>query len=298
MLDPEFEAFQAGQSQLPFPEGPILNQAPFPHTAYAPHQHLQQSGSPAWANDFQRMSLSNPAPQLQQQNQSQQSQQAQQDGWHQEFAQQRRQQMGVSSQNSLGYNVPLERLSSLAQMPQMSQGLYMPQNPQMYQSRPLALVPDQAQHQVQPTQADVFDEEAFARAFDEAAKSEFATEQSMGHDQSLELGQDVLLNRSAENLMGSDVPDTQNRIGADLIHDPDQPNLNETIQQNDPDALARTAGQLLNSVKDNQSDKFQNSTFLELMRQLRDKEVMVDGDKIVDVHTHSEPPQRNVGAGP
>ncbi|KAL9052761.1 MAG: hypothetical protein Q9162_005181 [Coniocarpon cinnabarinum] len=47
--------------------------------------------------------------------------------------------------------------------------------------------------------------------------------------------------------------------------------------------LAHTAAVLLHSVSDNQSPKFQNSTFLCFMRQLRDHEVKVDGDKVVDV---------------
>ena len=50
------------------------------------------------------------------------------------------------------------------------------------------------------------------------------------------------------------------------------------------DDLARTAGQLLNSVKDNDSDKFQNSVFLQLMCQLRDKEVVLEGDQIKPAH--------------
>jgi hypothetical protein len=58
----------------------------------------------------------------------------------------------------------------------------------------------------------------------------------------------------------------------------------EQPQRNDDDdEMAATAGQLLNSVADNTSEKFQNSQFLELMRRLRDREVRVEGDKMVDV---------------
>ena len=53
--------------------------------------------------------------------------------------------------------------------------------------------------------------------------------------------------------------------------------------QDDADALAATATQLLENVKDEPSRKFQESSFLSLMRQLRDREVHVEGDKIVDV---------------
>lgn len=54
------------------------------------------------------------------------------------------------------------------------------------------------------------------------------------------------------------------------------------------DALARTAGALLDSVQTNErqqtavNDKFANSTFLDLMRKLRDGEVAVEGDKVVE----------------
>ena len=53
--------------------------------------------------------------------------------------------------------------------------------------------------------------------------------------------------------------------------------------QDDADALAETATQLLENVKDERSTKFQQSNFLSLMRQLRNREVHVEGDKIVDV---------------
>lgn len=51
----------------------------------------------------------------------------------------------------------------------------------------------------------------------------------------------------------------------------------------DSDELARTAAQLLDSLSGNQSQKFQESTFLALMRRLRDREVKVEGDKMVEV---------------
>lgn len=52
---------------------------------------------------------------------------------------------------------------------------------------------------------------------------------------------------------------------------------------NDDDEMAATAGRLLERVADNTSEKFQNSQFLELMRRLRDREVRVEGDKMVEV---------------
>ena len=48
------------------------------------------------------------------------------------------------------------------------------------------------------------------------------------------------------------------------------------------DALAETAAKVLDSVADNTSQKFRQSAFLGLMRKLRDGEVFVKGDDIVD----------------
>ena len=56
----------------------------------------------------------------------------------------------------------------------------------------------------------------------------------------------------------------------------------DEMQRND-DALAQTAGELLDKVADNQSTKFQKSSFLDLMRRLRDREARVEGEKIVEV---------------
>jgi hypothetical protein len=56
-------------------------------------------------------------------------------------------------------------------------------------------------------------------------------------------------------------------------------------QTNTHDEMAATAGKLLERVADNTSDKFKNSQFLQLMRRLRDREVRVEDDKIVDVNT-------------
>lgn len=58
----------------------------------------------------------------------------------------------------------------------------------------------------------------------------------------------------------------------------------EQPQRNDDDEMAATAGRLLEKVADNTSEKFQNSQFLELMRRLRDREVRVEEDKIVEVN--------------
>lgn len=59
----------------------------------------------------------------------------------------------------------------------------------------------------------------------------------------------------------------------------------EQPKMNDEDEMAATAGRLLERVADNTSEKFQNSQFLSLMRRLRDREVRVEGDKMVETNT-------------
>ena len=53
--------------------------------------------------------------------------------------------------------------------------------------------------------------------------------------------------------------------------------------------MAETAARLLERVADNTSEKFQNSQFLGLMRRLRDREVRVQEDKIVEVDQTPQP---------
>jgi hypothetical protein len=147
--------------------------------------------------------------------------------------------------------------------------------------------------QKQPAEA--FDEEAFARAFEEAAQAEMANkeaerqqesnqqESNQAQHENVELGQDIMINESAERLLATTEEGLldQEPIGADTIQDPATQDPKVALEENNPDALARTAGQLLDSVRHDQSAKFQNSQFLELMRQFRDKEATVQGDRIV-----------------
>ncbi|GLB37597.1 putative tetratricopeptide repeat [Lyophyllum shimeji] len=50
----------------------------------------------------------------------------------------------------------------------------------------------------------------------------------------------------------------------------------------DTDELARTAGLLLDNVKHEQNPKFQNSQFMNLMRKLRDRDIIVEGNQMVE----------------
>lgn len=54
------------------------------------------------------------------------------------------------------------------------------------------------------------------------------------------------------------------------------------VANNDNEALARTAAMLLDSVDTESNPKFKNSQFMNLMRKLRDSEVAIEGDKMVE----------------
>ena len=54
-----------------------------------------------------------------------------------------------------------------------------------------------------------------------------------------------------------------------------------SIHVHDGDELARTAGLLVETVQHEENPKFKNSQFLGLMRQLRDREMVVEGNQMV-----------------
>ena len=80
-------------------------------------------------------------------------------------------------------------------------------------------------------------------------------------------------------------PSEENRIRSDTILTEASKDEQKHTGKDDADELARTAGQLLDNVIHEQSQKFQDSSFLSLMRQIRDREVHIEGDKLVNVST-------------
>ncbi|CAD0095071.1 unnamed protein product [Aureobasidium vineae] len=83
-----------------------------------------------------------------------------------------------------------------------------------------------------------------------------------------------------ESTFGDELPE-------DVMNEQAEQHLKEQKEldrQND-DELAQTAANLLERVSDNQTSKFKNSAFLGLMRQLADREIRVEGDKMVPVST-------------
>ena len=78
-----------------------------------------------------------------------------------------------------------------------------------------------------------------------------------------------------------DIPYTkQVPIGSDAINYVEQADRTHDQDAKDADDLARTAGELVNLVQHDQSDKMKNSQFLSLMRRIRDREVEVQNNDL------------------
>jgi hypothetical protein len=291
LLDPEFEAFQAGQ----LPLDRTFQPQDFSH---AP----PQAGPSGWASGFQRLNISNSRPQIQQQTSNSQMQDRQNaEGWHRDFAfqQQPFNPQAQNRQDTGGWHQDFAQQQNqiagegIAQVSQnLSSRLYRNDYPVFAGGVVGPQAGSSMAQQSQPVEA--FDEEAFARAFEEAAKLEMEVDARQElNQQGVELGQDILISESAERLMAiTEGPLNQERIGADTIHDPLSEPADDEPNHNDSDALAITAGKLLDSVRHDQSSKFRNSQFLELMRQFRDREATVEGDEVVSTQEQGFTPPK------
>ncbi|KAL9034494.1 MAG: hypothetical protein Q9214_007019 [Letrouitia sp. 1 TL-2023] len=265
VLDTEFEAFQAGYPLIE--TSAHLDNAFYGSNASFTGASIASppASSSTWASDFADSHLNRDSASLKYQSFSHNKEilrNVSPSGWHQEFL---RQQSPVQSSWSLHSRTPFgqndfngpDTLSPFSQLNN-------------------AHSPATLQKQPGGETDEIFDESAFERAFD-AVKSELhelenTTQQDTNTD---DIG-------TVERSFDFNAP-VEYRIGSDRIADESLDQKTDNGKGDEADDLARTAGQLLENVKHDQSIKFQKSNFLSLMRQLRDKEVKVEGDKIVDV---------------
>ena len=272
LLDAEFEAFQSG---LSLENGPLASDPiSFHRPANSSHAELAQTRAPDWASDFQRLHIFGaqaqfiPLSEFQEQDPSHR---ATQEGWHNEFLNQEK-------------SVPDQDL--YRQTPGINRG-YIPSNntygafDQIYAPVPL----ETKQRPTDPSKLSPNDA-ALERAFDAVSKElkhseerEQGQKTEHGHEASLMDDLSGMYMQSSE-LRGAVLTEP---IGSDRILDEVPKPEREQQARNDADELARTAGELLENLKHDHSQKFRESNFLSLMRQLRDREVQVEGDKIVDV---------------
>lgn len=167
----------------------------------------------------------------------------------------------------------------------------------------------QVQRQAATPQQQAADIEAFEREF--AAHDENLSLNRHKSDHSAKLNSDSLVDDSstAQNIQDRmtelysgyrderdlDMAEPFSALQMDVSDPREDSNMTPEERQRRDDDLANTAAELLDRVSDNTSRKFQESTFLALMRQLRDGEVKVDGDKMVDADTQVDVNEENVG---
>ncbi|KAF9891283.1 hypothetical protein FE257_004847 [Aspergillus nanangensis] len=263
-LDPEFAAFESNLAGAPLPD---FQHAP-PFAAHPPHFAMAGHAEPQnWASDFQNLNISEPSHMIHQQpgiSAAPAPMMAHQ-GWQNEFMNQQQhrpapmqqhQPYGPGFQSSFAPNYSMHTMGGLP--------------------------PAQDTMMNQQSSTETFDESAFEAAFEQAREDMASQAANVVQEQSDEHATETI---HLENTTTPSLPQETVRIGSDTIP---QTNRDDTQGRvNDADELARTAGHLLDSVRHDQSQKFQNSNFLALMRRIRDREVQVEGDEFREVSTSS-----------
>jgi hypothetical protein len=262
-LDSEFEAFQAGHHPLSTPTPPApaaffqqqisqLPQQNHGHVIHAPAPVA--AATPDWAMDFQRMNLANPDIATQQRDSP---------STQISTPQAMQNMMPNTSYSPMSFGFMNGGYGQNMGMGYMQQ----PQMPMMQQ-----------QHQQPQQQEDNFDMAAFEQAFD-AASAEMEKTEVTSKGKEREQQPNEMMSGAVDTSLQEPIHE---RILFEQVGPPEtqQQNLD---QSKNPDALATTAGQLLQSISHDTSDKFQQSNFLALMRKLRDHEVHVEGENFIDV---------------
>ncbi|KAL8795279.1 MAG: hypothetical protein Q9195_002290 [Heterodermia aff. obscurata] len=255
ILDAEFEAFQAGH-----PLGDDFQQ----RQHHGPGPTFQQQGTqsirggpPSWAADFQNLQLDEarmpPLPQAQFHQQAAIHHTAP-GGWHEDFMNQHAQ----ISPNRTALRSPFENSSKY--------GLH---NNEINELNRFRIPTVSQQRQIGKPIDHTYDQADMERAF-ELVSSEQAEAVKLSSpinpaQSSIDMGSHEEIRIGSDTILGTEVQEEQKHESKDESNE-----------------LAKTAGQLLENVKHDHSQKFQNSNFLSLMRQLRDREVHVEGDKFVD----------------
>ncbi|DAA73711.1 TPA_exp: Uncharacterized protein A8136_4145 [Trichophyton benhamiae CBS 112371] len=254
-LDAAFNAFEAGHSAPLLDQPNNINTFLPPPPQFAPQPAADVS---SWATDFQNLHIAGPQLQqpLHQTKVDTPTFQANLAGRHHEPARGVQQTPQSSMfQGSMGYRPGMGMLSN--------PGFARPDNYTPATSESL---------QSQSKPAEVFDDSAFEAAFAEA-RAEIELQESARQQENLEPTPEVPERAPLETI----------RIGSDNIPAQLKEGMNES------DELSKTAGELLDRVSHDQSQKFKQSNFLALMRQLRDREIVVDGDEFRKVQQPLHP---------
>ncbi|CRG85527.1 hypothetical protein PISL3812_02579 [Talaromyces islandicus] len=259
VLDSEFQAFENNfAGNAPMLEQPGAFNAP----VHAPSHPAFAADASDWASDFQNLRLSGPSQNIHQQQlrQGPAPNAVHSNGWQHEFSRHQQQ----NSQNPMAQSTPMANFQTPFQPSyHMNTGIMgqFPTNQGPVQAN--------LNHAKEPA---AFDESAFEAAF-EHVQAEMDQQQTTA-----EQAQSTGLDETQIDSECTDLEvDDQIRIGSDLITN--NTDTNDQEQKQDPDELARTAGNLLESLSHENSKKFQESNFLALMRRIRDREVHIEGDE-------------------
>lgn len=292
LLDHEFEAFQAGVPMLDIQQQhQLMRQNQIQQTHQMRHTQAQpRQAAGGWASDFAKLNISSPSPAASFQHPGPQQAAP---SWHEDF--------GAMMQQNLS--------PAMAQSHFQQQSSFGGPMSSFNAQRPVGYMPSQSLGESSEERwkgkgrwqaEEVHDQAAFEREFEALATEALRSVEP--ESETTELGQDTRVSGEQQdrylgvNELGKEDQSISERDYAseplqqepiDVIPQHMREAVEEQTQARDrpetDEDLAHTAGILLESVSDNTSKKFQDSNFLQLMRQLRDHEVRVDGDKIVNV---------------
>ncbi|PYH42406.1 type I polyketide synthase [Aspergillus saccharolyticus JOP 1030-1] len=278
VLDPEFAAFEANLAPAPLRDiqHPAHFAAPAPqHSLSGPTQSLN------WATDFQRLNIAGPSPlHHQQQNVSHTPlSSVSQPSWHNEFLQHQHQPHPQYQQPTMQQQQHHPLAHAQGFQPSFTPMYQMPSYTTTHQTTTAP------QESTAVAAEATFDESAFEAAFAQASAA-IASQDTQTTtttttppivEQESTHPQDTLEEPTAHEHI---------RIGSDTIP-PAEKSDDPQTQAHDADALARTAGQLVDSLKHDTSQKFRESNFLALMRRIRDREVHIKDDEFQEVSSTS-----------
>lgn len=288
LLDPEFEAFQAG---VPTPaELPQFN-----HLQRPPQFAGPSTQQPSWASDFQRMHIS-PQPNYQQQRMPQAGPASA--GWAQGF------------QDHIAQTAPKAQQSAPSPQAFQYMARYGMNGYQSHFAQPSFAQPMQSKGK--EAVKEQWDDAAFERIFDQVQDSltaeqdvmdveqdaykngastgnvtETFGEQRLSHEDSLRNIEQMSRPDVLERFESDPIAEEMLREDLDSAMDTSNSDMEQQKQAEDDDALALTAQELLEKVENNQTDKFRNSQFLSLMRKLRDREMRVEGNEMVETNVRA-----------
>jgi hypothetical protein len=263
--------------QTPQPDMFHFQQAPAPM-----HHQQQNSPMPDWASDFSRLHVSHaPSTPPQMMAQAPQPQASSwMNGWHNEFLQDQTHHMSNMTTQIAPATTFAPSYGSMFGTANADMGMQSSSMFGGFNTFGSGMYEQQQQQQPAAQSLDpFFDDAAFERAF-EAASMEVSQQMPLSPVQQQSFFETFEHNHVEQVLPPSEIPSQMDLTAKEeeLFVPP----------ETDADELAKTAGRLLDSVKDDQTQKFQESAFLALMRRIRDREVTVEGDKMVE--TTPSPP--------